>query len=350
MIIINIDIVLDILLLIMDGIFCNDLVYNLMNYTTVKDIYGLKTAFPTIKLTTKMINKKIISIINAKLEKIFGNELQSFKNLLNDTEACVTGSFIMQCVLDECYNSDIDVFIHQSYLKDIETYLNKSIRMNKNNNYFKFLDSNNHDRLNSSHECNVVGVYNHNIGDNVVQIIFVNTSDSDKIINSFDLDICKNVYSIKNNKECLHIHNIGSLLEKKGNMTYVKDFNRYMKRYHKYANRGYVINRIIPKYMIEKAEDDINKSIDNSHNFCVNVIHEDSQILHISYNNKKLYSSLRYDDKFDNCDIDSSFTNLYFSKCKKDKSTYNCNGDVCEFMLGSRKHIHCRAYIVIVLN
>lgn len=50
--------------------------------------------------------------VEKRIQKVFGQHTNVFKNLLDTTGAVISGSFIIQAILDEKWeNSDIDVFI-----------------------------------------------------------------------------------------------------------------------------------------------------------------------------------------------------------------------------------------------
>src|SRR3990172_4731194 len=64
------------------------------------------------RITDVMIVKNIAKQIILRLKHIFGDKLSEFKQILQETKAVITGSFIIQCVLDVYWkDSDIDIFI-----------------------------------------------------------------------------------------------------------------------------------------------------------------------------------------------------------------------------------------------
>ena len=63
-----------------------------------------------INFTNAQIEKSIICTVEERMGKIFGDGITIFKNLLSSTHAVITGSFILQCILNEKWkNSDIDI-------------------------------------------------------------------------------------------------------------------------------------------------------------------------------------------------------------------------------------------------
>src|SRR5437868_9219660 len=57
------------------------------------------------------IKSNLIYEINFRLNKIFGDKTDDFKQLLKDTNSVISGSFIIQCLLNEYWNTDIDIYI-----------------------------------------------------------------------------------------------------------------------------------------------------------------------------------------------------------------------------------------------
>jgi len=54
----------------------------------------------------------LINKINARLEKIFGDRLSDLKKLMQKLMCIISGSFVLQCMLDEEWRgSDIDFYV-----------------------------------------------------------------------------------------------------------------------------------------------------------------------------------------------------------------------------------------------
>lgn len=74
-----------------------------------------------------------INNINKKLGEIFGDQLNTFKTYLQESGAVISGSFIVQCILDEYWtDSDCDVFVPvKGLILDQTTYRNPITEIEK---------------------------------------------------------------------------------------------------------------------------------------------------------------------------------------------------------------------------
>jgi hypothetical protein len=82
------------------------------------------------------IKKSTIYEINRRLGKIFGDELYGFKNAMQEANALISGSFIIQCILGEHWpGSDVDVYISERMFHEFFTpdYYESLINLSKCN-------------------------------------------------------------------------------------------------------------------------------------------------------------------------------------------------------------------------
>lgn len=244
----------------MDKLFSTDINNVLMEYMTTKEMFDLAKYIGNMKLSNTLINKNIVNNINLRLSLVFGDKLDIFKKFLEDTKSFISGSFIVQCILDETYNgSDIDVYINKSKSKDLLAYYEA-------NNICWFENANESFNYDMSFYSNVSFDVNHYYI-NKYRIQFILAEDPIAKLNLFDINICKNMYSIENGIGRISTNILDQLLEKKSDMNYVvKDYDNtmmdgrpnntnfllYISRYNKYTSRGFVLNKVIPENIMIK--------------------------------------------------------------------------------------------------
>lgn len=238
---------------IFDILFGDIFWYEIINYLDVKEINNLKMVHPNFNknLTRSYLEKLIILKIKKRLKFIFKDHYQEFMINFND-KAIISGSFIIQCILNENWNSDIDIFIpingvkqqmteHGNLLTDIEIFLNK---------YYKFSDYYAANRYSTDIGPQINWIRNYSITDEFkIQTIQLNMEyDNKKIYDyldeSFDFDICKNLYSFSNNQDIIKIKNLQQILNKKIEFKITENVGSTLKRYKKYKNRGFKFNNI----------------------------------------------------------------------------------------------------------
>lgn len=110
--------------------FGNTFDYVMANYLSIKDIYRLSLVSSAFY---KKINRDYMTIhmqrrIEAKLKEIFNSEYGIFIKKMHEARAVISGSFILQCILNEKWeNSDIDIYVEYTeddkYLKILHEYL-----------------------------------------------------------------------------------------------------------------------------------------------------------------------------------------------------------------------------------
>jgi hypothetical protein len=207
-----------------------------------------------------VFNQAIVRQVHKKLNECLPPN-GSFYQLLKDKNAYISGSFIVQCILDENYDSDIDIYIPQSkmdlhddideffkdccVISDIQHYnlenepdLTKICRV-VTYNFKKSII------LDEDEEEDILPLCHHQYDDIIknhkdIQFIYVDTDDIPNYIKeTFDFDICKNYYKDNN----VFITNLYDILNKKltFNMGPEQNVNKSIDRSFKYKERGFTI-------------------------------------------------------------------------------------------------------------
>jgi hypothetical protein len=218
-----------------------------------------------------VIENCITNTINHNLHTNFIDDLPLI-DLLKETNAFISGSFILQCILNEFYDSDIDIYIpyneqsmvlidafFENYCKCSDTgeYDGDEAGSNKMKRVLDYIVNHNYevvilnDEL-SMNEQLVEHKYKKmdNCKYNYIQFIYLNVPKDnmiDYINKNFDFDLCKNMYDVKNNT--IYTHSLNSILNKTfdfkiGEWVFFKTADRAIK----YKKRGFKMN--IP-YTIE---------------------------------------------------------------------------------------------------
>ena len=156
------------------------------------------------------------------------------------SKAVISGSLILQCILDEHWNSDIDIYIYgmnDFKINDLKIFEKKINKVNESDakkiDFFDYLKSSKN--INKLIKFKLNGV--------PIDLIFINKPHQDYFKENFDFDFCKNYFdgnqlTILNcdsiiNKTCFYkIHNINYLIN---NSMFIK------KRFDKYKSRGFKI-------------------------------------------------------------------------------------------------------------
>lgn len=207
-----------------------DILSEITKYLVPIDIYKLSL---TSKYYNKHINvdKYIIRELDTRLQNIFGDKLNYFKQLLISEDAIISGSFIIQCILGEIWSdSDIDLFIpdftnqifDEFLFNDIECTLKGNVY---NTEYLSFGKTVDYET--KSGQC--------------VQLIKLNENKIDDFMNkNFDFKICKNLYDGKN----LKIKDLYNIVNKIIDLEDVSVGQKIGDRCEKYSRRGFkLINK-----------------------------------------------------------------------------------------------------------
>lgn len=89
-------------------------------------------------LYNKLDKEKILhDIIDKKLRCFFGNNLEEFYETLEQADGVISGSFVLQCILDVEWDGDLDVYIPEMMPGDPNVVIVKNF-MNKMDPYIQF--------------------------------------------------------------------------------------------------------------------------------------------------------------------------------------------------------------------
>lgn len=246
----------------MDILYNHDvLIYEILPLLTPKDIYALiktcnKNSYLKSHLYTKIINNIVV-----RLQHILKESYDGFIHLLEKTNAVISGSFLIQCILEERWTDEIDILI--GYDKAIidnnqTTYVayddvfrkNKLIEFFYNKKLIKKCFQN--DLYQSIYVDHIIGpVYGYSTNDFEASIIFVpleeeitQTNINKYINNYFDINICKNAFYVSDGIFHLDINIIDHIFNRYASFNYSKSFKLAMAHVNKYINRGFMFDNI----------------------------------------------------------------------------------------------------------
>lgn len=198
-----------------------NILIEILKLLPIKSVIDLKFTCKTYNkiISKKIIDKLIICRINNRLEEIFGDDIFIFKKLLKKTESYISGSFIVQCIIDERWYSDIDIYIRNKYQDEISNYILTGQKKRYGHH-------------NSSQYTNIIGMgqcilfctddINYKTK-NKLQTIIIETNKEDYNINDFykyicdayDYDIVMNVYGYDDNgNETIIINNLWGIINR----------------------------------------------------------------------------------------------------------------------------------------
>lgn len=204
--------------------------------------------------------------VESRLQSVFGAYTDAFKSLLNETGAVISGSFIVQAILNEDWeNSDIDVYVPKS--DELSPHANPSSKidawMHSNgwpmNNYHatcRYGDTISRASTitfirNFSVSLPTLATPSHYAQEQTqrkysVQMIHTNLQRDeidDYIKENFDFSICKNIYKISTDGiASLHVSANESILNKQFDFNYSGNIFGSIARLAKYQARGFTIS------------------------------------------------------------------------------------------------------------
>jgi len=194
-----------------------DTITEVCKYLSCEDIYNLNKCYSHEIFDSIMITK-----ILDRIEKLFKRkDYNTFINFMKKTDCCISGSYILQCILDKEYNTDIDLYISMKYLIDIKELIKLmniyGVRISNN-----YTDENNLDAIELNQESDFLVIsgiygfpneetYNHLKTDlfsldqylfleKKIQFILVKNDPINHIKKDFDLDIVSNYLNYENGK------------------------------------------------------------------------------------------------------------------------------------------------------
>lgn len=206
-----------------------DILSEVLNNLAPVDIYKFSL---TSKYYYKhiQVNKYIIKEIDIRLQNIFGDKVNYFKELLISLNAIISGSFIIQCILGEIWiDSDVDIFLPNTENTELGRFL-LNIKCVTNYDeydveYLLFCDAVNY-KMESGKCIQLIRLYENNV--------------KKYIDKTFDFDICKNIY----NGESIQIKDIYNITHKIIDLKDVIIKDKIGERREKYHKRGFnIINK-----------------------------------------------------------------------------------------------------------
>jgi len=147
----------------------------------------------------------------------------------------LSGSFIVQCALNKYWNpSDIDLYTCQEIKDKIFSWADHSSLYLKNESECEYRNLTGIIEIN-----NYVKDSNHAQPLQVISLERTKKkSNATSHINTFDFDICKNIYKTKNGQHVLKINNLSSIMNKKIQVNANMNRNNNA-RHEKYTKRGF---------------------------------------------------------------------------------------------------------------
>jgi hypothetical protein len=342
----------------------------LLSYLNVSDLYRLGKTCKNLTFCKLYINTIIINKINDKLLSYFHNDLvlvRQFKKIMKETCSVISGSFIIQCIIDEDWNTDLDIYIPTigNDLKTVDSYKNRLHEIYPKSIIDDFMNS----TLGyggSGHNPRYLGItkkYIHFVNkyENQSQIIGVKVTKDinqlQKFINSvFDFDICKNMYYIDNEGEHIKLCSLENIINKKCNLVLEnKNFFRYCsvigRRCKKYQYRGFNISNLVAMktnifLTLRDTSKCINKyyiSDDNGKHYIFRTIRRDNYLV-IYPKDKDSYFQLHYKKYGKVGEIICPYRECYqYNKC-----SYHI--DCCiDFISPCLQHCHAKNCIFIII-
>jgi len=233
-------------------------------YLDCKDIH-------TLKMTNPKFNKKIginhlqqiIKIkFEALLESLLGEQSNTFYELLQKDNASISGSCILQLLLDEQWNNtDIDIYICGKNLKNQN---NDMYDFLKNTNLFEIKTVTSYDKVLPTETCLITKLHNFTFKNKISHIIkfqiikigfdekniknieYKYEEPDQKIhhnaIDHYDFNTCKNMIYFDNNEFHFKIDNPDDVFNKFTSNINIKNkayMNSLFSRVIKYSNRGF---------------------------------------------------------------------------------------------------------------
>lgn len=214
----------------MDTLY-NDNINELIKYLSQKDIYHLSLSCKKFK---DLFRLQVLTNINNKCKKLFGNDYQQFKTLIKTTHSVVSGGFVLEAILNEHYHSVVTIYCLSDYQYLLNHFFNKLFgwysteisiysHVKSIKTYYTKYDY-------MSQDCVKIIEINHK------SLIFNKNYIINFIKNVNDMNICKNLYYIDDQEHCL-INNIDHMLNK--NIIVEKNPFYHMTDYQYYKTCGF---------------------------------------------------------------------------------------------------------------
>ena len=230
-------------------------------YTNYRDLHALDRVYPENGLLTRFGDKTILAGINARLARIFGDTLPEFKKILRDTGSIISGSFVVQCILQEEWEgSDVDIYVGTETapliddvgtshpITTVEDFLYTRHKYTQQyyaaNRYGTILND-------------IQWIRNYEANGQQLQVIQVSKKASflyDYIVDRYDFDICKAVYGVDHRgRDYVKIYALDEIIAKRTTFNYYNRLGESVGRCHKYRARGFHFD--IPDGILERVKE-----------------------------------------------------------------------------------------------
>lgn len=200
----------------------------------------------------------IIVSINARLGAFFGENIQKFKKLLEDSGGYISGSFIIDCILNKCWKNyfpllqifvdvPLDIYVISEECMDIFT--------SKFHPFFTDLQDEIGDAWYyvSCTDDIFDDYYNLHINQSVIVRGFERANDKEWVKSIMNFDVCRNIYYIENGVEKIEIANLRGILDMVIRCSQ-EEYLLYSERMvEKYVERGFRFDVMERKIEISNA-------------------------------------------------------------------------------------------------
>jgi len=229
-----------------DVIYSDWFVYNIIESSSTPSIlYNLKLTnkWHHKIITFSHIKFMVIKNIHRKLKEYLGFEYDKFLSIMDKDNISISGSFVLQCILDEYWSmADIDLYTYNDTSNIEQVFVD-----NEYDYSFKNFDGGYSQLFGIKKVVNCCTTNKINI-----QLILLDEYKNviDYIKTTFDFNICKNIYSIKNGKDYLYIDNLLNIMNKTVSGGILGTAYKFTGRKLKYEERGFTFqNNVIGNHI-----------------------------------------------------------------------------------------------------
>ena len=268
----------------MEKLIGGDIRYVLTEKLSCKDIWNLLKVTEYDSTKTKLqelLHPRCILEIKKRLKKVLGESYDEFVSVLARTGAVISGSFIVQCLLNEDWNTDIDIFVPMIGNKigktdsnnpttEVDDLLFQKFHMVSYEAGNRYGHDINDEKIQWVRTFSKTQVYRRDVHgryerikniSNVkekgynFQVVLVNVEKEkicDFIIDNFDFDIVKNTFTFSDNK--LKILKLQEIFDKRTEFKVGDRFGSSVQRAIRYEKKGFSFsNKNMPYETILKT-------------------------------------------------------------------------------------------------
>lgn len=196
------------------------------------------------KYFKEKISKEIFKEINHRLQNNYFKDIQ---NILYIDDAIVSGSFLIQCILNEDWDTDLDIFLHKNSIGRIHKVLCHLGNCDCHSLYYDFDDSDfdDYDFDDYDNISSIGKSTKYKIKGRFVDIVDTEKDNNEKLktflLERKSLTIWKNIYYINKskNKGVLYVDNIEDIMLKRVNKNEIFNTDIRERFDRKYRYRGF---------------------------------------------------------------------------------------------------------------